>query len=127
MVRPSGKDTLTGLTLHRSYAGVLKEEPVVHLIPLAGALGIRDLVLGIVALNEVLHDASRLEQVDGLTISELVGQCRNTTIRVDGQEPILLLRVLADVDLLDLVGKTAIVNGWCLSNMTSGLTRAPLA
>jgi hypothetical protein len=116
------------LTLHRSHTGVLEEKPVVSLYGFAGALGVRDLVFAImlirqrlrrkcdeisriIALNQVLHDASRLKQVDGLAISELVGQRRDTTIRVDGEEPVFLLCVLADVNLLNLVRETAIVNG----------------
>lgn len=65
----------------------------------------------IIALNQVLHNASRLEQVDGLAISELVGQRRDTAIRIDGEEPVFLLCVLADLDLLNLVRQTAMVNG----------------
>lgn len=116
------------MTLHRSHAGVLEEKPVIHLYSFAGALGVRYLVFAImsirqrlrrkcngssriIALNQVLHDASRLEQVNGLAISELVGQRRDTTIWVDGEEPVFLLCVLADVNLLNLVRNTGIVNG----------------
>jgi hypothetical protein len=67
-------------------------------------------VLGIVALDQVLHDASRLEQVDGLAISELVGQGGYAAIGVDGKEPILLLGVLANVDLFGLVRETITVS-----------------
>lgn len=63
-------------------------------------------MLSIVALNQVLHDASRFKQVDGLAVGELVGQGRNTSIRVDSKKPVFLLSVLADIDLLGLVGKT---------------------
>ena len=122
------KTKLTGLTLHGSNAGVLEEKPVIHLYGFAGALGVRNFVFTIVlirqrlrrmcdessriiALNQVLHNASRLEQVDGLAISELVGQRRDTAIRIDGEEPVFLLCVLADLDLLNLVRQTAMVNG----------------
>lgn len=76
----------------------------------ATSFGIRNLVLSVISFNQVLHDASRLEQVDGRAIGKLVGQGRNTTIRVYGKKPVFLLCVLADVDLLDLVGKTATVS-----------------
>jgi hypothetical protein len=51
-------------------------------------------VVGIVALDEVLHDGARLEQVDGLAVGEGVGQGGNAAIGVDGEEPGLFLRVL---------------------------------
>jgi hypothetical protein len=92
--------------LHRSNTCVLEEKPIVHLIPLAATLGVRDLVLGIIALNQVLHDASRLEQIDCLAIGKFVGKGRNSAIGVDGKKPVLLLCVLTNVNLLDLVGKT---------------------
>lgn len=63
----------TSLTLHWSQPSILKEQPVVHLIPLTATLGVRDLVLGIVTFNEVQHDASGLEQIDFLAVSEFVG------------------------------------------------------
>lgn len=105
-----GLKVLTRLTLHGTHTGILEVQPVVRLIPLTATFGIRDLVLRIVALNQVLHDASRLEQVDGLSVSELVSQCRDAAIGIDRKEPVFLLRVLADIDLLDFVGKTAIVS-----------------
>lgn len=98
------------MALHRSYTGVLKEEPIVHLVPFSRAFGIANLIIGVVAFNEVLHDASRLEQVDSLTISELVCQRRNATIWVDCQEPVFLLRILADVNFLNFIGQTVVVN-----------------
>lgn len=115
------------MTLHRSNAGILVEQPVVRLVVLATSFGVRDFVLGVVSLHEVLHDASRLEQVDGLTIGEFIGQGRDAAIRVDGKEPVLLLCVLADIDLLNLVGNTTILSKM-LSKMTLfTLTQAPLA
>ena len=98
------------MTLHGSQPSILEEQPVVHLVPFTATLGVRNLVLGIVALNKVQHDASRLEQVDRLTVGELVSHCRNSAIGVDGEEPVFLLRVFADVDLLDLVRKAVIVS-----------------
>ena len=115
------------MTLHRSKAGVLVKQPIVHLVVLASPLGVRDLVLGVVTLNEILHDASRLEQVDGLAIGELVGQGRNAAIGVDGEEPVLLLRVLGNIDLLNLVGKTTALSKMLRRTLMSVLTPAPLA
>ncbi len=101
---------LTRLTLHRTHASVLEEQPVVHLIPPTTTLGVRDLVLGIVAFNQILHDTARLKQIDGLAIGELVCQGWNAAIGVDGEKPILLLCVLADVDLLDLIREAGLVS-----------------
>jgi len=67
------KNTLTRLSLHRPNASILEEQPIVHLIPLPRALRKADLVLRIVALYQVLHDASGLEEVDGLAVGEGVG------------------------------------------------------
>lgn len=76
----------------------------VHLIPLASSLGITDLVLSIVAFDEVLHDRSRLEEIDGFSIGESVSERWNASIGIDGREPWLLLCVLGDIDLLNLIG-----------------------
>ena len=115
------------MTLHRSNASVLVEQPVVGLVVLASPLGVRDFVLCVVTLNEILHDAARLEQVDGLAIGELVGQSRNAAVGVDGKEPVLLLSVLADIDLLNLVGKTTILSEMLRRTLQFVLTQAPLA
>lgn len=126
------------MTLHGPYSSVLVEEPVVHLIPFTRSLWEADLVLGIVALDEVLHDASRFEKVDFFAIRERVGECWDASIGVDGQElgdvrsdqrslnelfegsgkrkmrgmtyPVLLLGVLGDIDLFDLVRDTGEVS-----------------
>lgn len=64
---------LTSLALHRTYTGVLEEQPIVHFEPLARSLGETNLVLGVVALDEVLHDAAGFEEVDGFAVGEGVG------------------------------------------------------
>lgn len=96
--------------MHRSNTSILEEQPVVHVVPLAATLGVRDLVISIVTLDQVLHNASGFEQVDRLAIRKLVGEGWNTAIGVDSEEPILLLCILADVDLLNFVGKSVIVS-----------------
>jgi hypothetical protein len=63
-------------------------------------------VIRIVSLNQVLHDASRLEEIDRLAIGKGVGQGGDPAIRVDGAEPGLLLGVFADIDFVDFVGQT---------------------
>jgi hypothetical protein len=96
--------SLTRLTLHRPNSSILEEQPVVHLVPLPGTPGEADLVLGVITVNQVLHYAPGLEEVDGLAIREGIGKCWDAAIGVDGAEPWLFLGVLADVDLVGLVG-----------------------
>lgn len=71
------------LALHGADAGVLEEEPVVHLIVLARALRKGDLVLRVVLLCHVLEDAARLKQADLLPIAERISQGGDATIGVD--------------------------------------------
>lgn len=97
---------LTCLPLHRTNASVLEEQPIVHLKGLPRTLWEANLVLRVVSLNKVLHDASRLEKINGFAIREGISQCRDASVRVDCPEPWLLLGVFADVDLLCLVGYT---------------------
>jgi hypothetical protein len=61
-------------------------------------------VFGVIAVDQVLHYAPRLEEIDGLAVREGIGQCWDAAIGVDGAEPWLFLGVLADVDLVGLVG-----------------------
>jgi hypothetical protein len=75
------------LSLHGTHACILEEEPVVGLVVFAGALGIRDLVLGVITLGQVLKDTARLEQTDCLSVSEGIGQCGDATVGVDLEEP----------------------------------------
>jgi hypothetical protein len=88
------KRALTSLSLHRTNPRILKEQPVVHLIPLSRSLGIANLVLRIIPLDKVLHDAAALKQTDGIAIGEFVCQRGDAAIGVDLQEPRLFLRVL---------------------------------
>ena len=62
-------------------------------------------MLGIVSLDDISHDTTRLEEVNLLSIGKGIGECWNTAIRVDGEEVWLLLLVLAKVDLVCLVLK----------------------
>lgn len=63
----------------------------------------------VVLLDQVLLDAPGLEEVDGLAVREGVRQGGDTAVGVDGQEPGLLLRVLADVDVGHLVGEAELL------------------
>ena len=78
---------MIGLTLHRTDPGVQKEEPVVDLIAFPRALRIADEMLGVVLLDEILHDTARFEEPDGLPVREGVRQGGYPAIRVDGEEP----------------------------------------
>lgn len=58
------------LPLHGAEAGVLEEEPVVDLVGFAGALRIRDFVVWVILVREVLEDAAGFEEVDCLAVFE---------------------------------------------------------
>lgn len=45
-------------------------------------------MLGVVAVDEVLHDAAALENVDLFAVGVDVGQGWNAAVRVDGCEPV---------------------------------------
>lgn len=94
---------LTSLSLHWAYPGVLKEEPIVHLIVLSCAGSVADLVILVVARDQILHDGARLEEIDRLAVGEGVRQGGDASIGIHGEEPRLLLGVFADINLLDLV------------------------
>jgi hypothetical protein len=78
-----------------------------HLIPLPRSPRETDLVLRVIAINQVLHDASRLEEIDRVAIGEGVGQGGNAAIGINRTEPGLFLGVFADVDFVDFVGETS--------------------
>jgi hypothetical protein len=73
MCQKGNRIGLTGLSLHRPNTRILEKEPVVHFVPLPRALGEADLVVRIVAIDQVLHDASRFEKVDAFAVGEGVG------------------------------------------------------
>lgn len=102
------RNILTSLALHRTHTSILKEQPIVRLIPLSCTPRVRDLVLRVVAVYKVLHDTSRFEEIDSLSIGEGIGECRDAAIRVDGEEPVFLLRVLTDFDLVGFVGEAGV-------------------
>lgn len=60
-------------------------------------------MLGVVSLDEIGHDASRLKEPDLLSIGKGVGECWNASVWVDGEKLWLLLLVLAEIDLVCLV------------------------
>jgi hypothetical protein len=63
----------TGLPLHRSYACILKEQPIVHLVELSRAGRVGDLVVLVILGDEILHYAAGFEQVDRAAIGECIG------------------------------------------------------
>lgn len=64
-------------------------------------------MLWVVVLDQVLQDATRLEDINLLAIGESIGYGRNTAIGVDLEEPWFFLLVLAELDLLNFVGEAA--------------------
>ncbi len=98
-----------GLALHRAQAGVLEEEPVGHLVVFTRARGKADTVVTVVLLDQILEDAAGLEDADRLAVGEGVGDGRDAPVRVDLEEPRLLLSVGRDVDVLNLVGQAELL------------------
>lgn len=80
------ENTLTSLTLHGPNTGILEVEPVLHGIPFTCALGEADLMLWVVAVDEIFHDASGLEEIDNLAIGEGIGKRGDSPIGIDLQE-----------------------------------------
>lgn len=99
------------LTLHRAQAGVLPEQPIVHLVLLAATLGETDLVLGIILLGQVGEDATPFEQANLLAIGECIRQCGDPAVGVDFEKPGLLLSVGRDVDVFGLVRDAELLEG----------------
>ena len=60
-------------------------------------------MLGVILLDQVLHDGAGFEKADGFAVGEGVCQCRNPSVGIDFEEPWLFLRVLGDVNLVYLV------------------------
>jgi hypothetical protein len=53
-------------------------------------VGVRHLVLRVVAVDQVLHDGAALKQADGRPVGEGVGQRGDAAVGVDLEEPGLL-------------------------------------
>lgn len=91
------------LALHWAHTSIQKEEPVVDFVAFTRPFWIGDGVFSVVLLDQVLHDAARLEKTDHLAVGKGIRQCRNPAVGVDFQEPRFLLRVLGDVNRMGLV------------------------
>ena len=94
---------LTSLSLHRTHTRILKKQPVIHLKPLPRAFWVADLVLGVVPLDEVLHDTSALKEIDRLSVRKSIRQCGDPPVGVDFQEPWLFLCVFGELDFVHFV------------------------
>lgn len=93
---------MVGLTLHGTKTTHLPHQPVGNFPMLARVFGVGNLVVLVVAIDEVLKDGARLKDANGLAIGVSIGQGGDTAIRVDLNEPRLFLGVLGDVDSFDL-------------------------
>ena len=89
---------VVSLPLHGTQAAHLPEQPALRLVVLLAALRVRDLVVLVVALDEVLHDGAGLEERNGRAVLELVGKGGDAAVGVDFEEPRLFLDVFGDVD-----------------------------
>ena len=70
---------------------------------LSGSWRIADLMICVISLDQVLHDGTGLEEMNGFAICEGIRQCRYATIRIDLEKPWLLLLLLGEVNLFCLV------------------------
>ena len=83
--------------LHPSFAFSVhghEEEPVGHLDVFTGSRWERDLVVLVISCYKVLHDATAFKHTNFLAVGILVCDSWNAAIRVDFEEPRLLLGVL---------------------------------
>ena len=64
---------------------------------------IRDLVLRIVVVGQVLQNAAGFEDIDRLPVGKRISYGRNAAIRVNFKKPWLFLLVFAELELLDFV------------------------
>ena len=80
-----------------------EEDPLKHLAVIVGVrvLVERELVLLVVVLVQIEQDRGRLKHHK--VIARAVNECRDAPVGVELDEPRLLLRVLAKIDLLDAV------------------------
>jgi len=118
-------EEVVGLPLHRAHAPVQEEEPVVDFVAFARPFGVGDLVLGVVLLDEVLEDGAGLEEADLFAVGEGVGHGWDAAVRVDLEEPWLLLGVLGEIDFVDLVWETGRVQRMVFPDDNGVPTRAP--
>lgn len=96
---------MVSLPLHGPHARVLEEEPVVDFVGFAGSAWVRDLVVLVVLLGEVLEDAAGFEEADLSAVCEGVGYGGDAAVGVYFEEPGLLLGAFADVDFVGFVGE----------------------
>lgn len=73
--------------------------------------------MAIIPLDQVLHDTTTLKQAESLTIVKGIGHGRDSAIRVDIEEPLLLLGVARNIDIMDFVWEPN------LSNKQMGMIR----
>lgn len=113
--------------MHWSDTRVKEEQPIVHIIRFSRAFWIANEMLGIVLLDKILHDGTRLEKADLSAIRKGVGKAWDSSIRVHFvKKPLLFLSICGDIDALGLVRKTVIAcehqsGGSC----SLSLTQAP--
>lgn len=112
---------MIGLTLHGSYARVHKEEPIVDLICFARSSRKADpVILGVILLDQVLHDTPRLKQVNSAAVRELVCESGDAAIGIDLEKPVFFLGIVLDVDFVGYVWKAAGVSRLCSNTLASG-------
>lgn len=86
--------------------------PVIHLIELSRSTWIRDLVVFVILIHQILLNTSRFKQANSLPIRESIRQSWNPSIRIDLQEPWLLLSVLRDIDFGNLIWQAKLLKSY---------------
>ena len=128
------------LTLVGAYACVLEEEPVLlklsvpiaaleevrvpthrHLNRLPAPPRVADLVLGVVRIDKILHDAAAFEDVYLVSVGVSVCQCGDSAVGIDGGEPGRFLLVGGHVYLLGFVRKSKFGEGGADFDAVGGL------
>jgi hypothetical protein len=93
---------VVGLALHRTKTTHLPHEPAGHLPMLSRALRERELVILVIAINEVLQHSTTLKDTNLLAV-ECISESRDATVGVDLEEPLFLLLIFGHLDGVHLV------------------------
>lgn len=83
------------LSLRQTVPGSLRTYPTLYLPVFTGVLEIRDLVVFVIAFNNVLKDGPAFKDTDLLSVVPCIRQGRDPAIGVDFQKPRLFLLVLS--------------------------------
>jgi hypothetical protein len=101
-------------------------DPAIHFIKLSCSPRIRNLIVLIVLINQILLYTARFKQSDGLPIFKSIRQCRDTAIGVYFKEPRFLLLVFGELDLGHFVRQAKLLEGYGDLDAIGGLGRVQM-